>query len=748
MEKSSKEFDVIFTPLYEMFYSNDSHYGVFEVEIISDDEDAHKIVDMIGKQNIIVVGNTTRLEKHRKYIAKLTMSTHKKYGKQFKIVTIYEKTPKSKDEQQMYLRTLLTPRQVQSLLDVYGEEENILEKIMNNEIDISKVHGIGEATFDKLKRKVEENLLYAKALVELTTKFNLTANLIKKMVDSCGSASVLLEIIHNNPYELTKKVNGMGFLKVDEIALSAGISKDSPQRVMACAKHVLKESGTQGHCYLIKNKLILEMYQLLKLKKTLLVEIFNEEISQDFDLIEIDKKIGLTKIYYAEKGIVDCLESLISYSAQTEVENFEGKLKEVEIEQGFSFTEEQKEAIKLACQSNVVFITGKAGTGKTSVMKGILKILLSSSDQLKYETCAFSGKASQRIKESTGYKSQTIHRLLKYGQGEGNKKNGFYHHEENPIEADIVILDEASMVNSFIFHSLVSAISFGAKCIIMGDHAQLEPIGEGFAFGDLLVSKKFPTVELTIVQRQALKSGVLSVANKVKDGKNFMTGLEMKPQKLGELQDLLFFPFKEKEKIEKNLLYLAKKYKGNILDFQIIVPTKKRGDLCGNNLNIKLQEVFNPSSEDKRKINYNGIEYREKDKIITKGNDYDKSVFNGTLGIIEHIDEATKTALIRFEDGISHAYEYKDFERIELGYALTVHRCQGSQFKFCVVVFDNSAWKMLSQQLLYTALTRTIKQCFFLGQIESIEQCIRSNKSANRQTYLPYFLKEIPSYSI
>jgi exodeoxyribonuclease V alpha subunit len=309
-----------------------------------------------------------------------------------------------------------------------------------------------------------------------------------------------------------------------------------------------------------------------------------------------------------------------------------------------------------------------------------------------------------------------------------------------------VVLDEASMVNSTIFFSLVSAIKVGAKLIIMGDHAQLEPIGEGFAFGDLLASKKFPTVELTIVQRQALKSGVLSVANKVREGKNFLVGLETKPQKLGELKDLHFYPFYEKDKLEKNLLYLAEKYNGDVLDFQIIVPTRKRGDLCANNLNIKLQEILNPSQEHQAKLKYGSIEYRVKDKIITKGNDYEKSVFNGTLGIIEKIDEQSKIATIRFEDGVHREYELKDFEKLELGYALTIHRCQGSQFKYCAIAIDNSSWTMLSQQLLYTALTRTIKQCYFFGQLESIEQCIRSNKTANRLTHLPFFLEAIPVY--
>jgi RecD/TraA family predicted helicase len=749
LQKTPKEFDVEFVPLYEMFYSDESNYGVFEVDVVSNDDHANVIKKMMGKQSIIVVGNTTRLERHRKYCAKLTITSHKKYGKQFKIMTIYEKTPTSKDEQKTYLSTLLTPLQVENLWAVYGEEENIIELIIENKIDHTKVHGLGETTLKKVRNKVEENMLYAKALVELTSKFALTVNVIKKLVDHYGSADVLLARIYENPYELAEKVSGIGFVKADEIAQNAGISKESPNRILACAKHILKQSGsTGGHCFLIKKQLIISMYELLRLKKDRIVEIFDANVESDYELVVEDKKIGLASIYHAEKGIVNCLSDLISYSQYVEVENFEGKLAQVEIEQGFSFTDEQRLAIETACRSNVIFVSGKAGTGKTSVMKGILKILLDSSDGLLYETCAFSGKASQRIKESTGYNSKTIHRMLGYGKNEDGSSM-FKFHAYNPLDADIIVLDEASMVNSKILFSLVSAIKSGAKFICLGDHAQLEPIGEGFAFGDLLKSKKFPTVELTIVQRQALKSGVLSTANKVREGKNFMIGLDdSKPQKLGDLKDLLFCPYNDRVKLEKTLLRLCKEYKGDILDFQVIVPTRKRGDLCSNNLNIKLQDIFNPVNENTRKLNYNGIEYREKDKIITKGNDYEKSVFNGTLGIIAYIDEVAKVATIKFEDGATHDYEYKDFEKIDLGYALTIHRCQGSQFKFCVVAVENSAWTMLSQQLLYTALTRTIKNCILFGQIDALEQCIRSNKSVNRQTYLPYFLKEVPKYEV
>lgn len=749
LRKSQKEFEIEFTPLFEMFYSNESNYGVFEVDVISDDADSNIVKSMMGKQSIIVVGNTTRLEKHRKYVAKLTVTSHKKYGKQFKIMTIYEKTPQSKEEQKLYLSTLLTQKQVEALYEVYGEEENILELIIEGKVDYTKVHGLGEATYEKVKNKVEENMLYAKALVELTTKFALTVTIIKKLVDHYKSANVLLARIYENPYELAEKVSGIGFIKADEIAQNAGISKESPDRILSCAKHILKQSGsTGGHCFLLKKQLITSMYELLRLKKDKIIEIFDDNVEADYDLIVENKRIGLASIYNAEKGIMESLVDLISYSEYIEVENFDAKIAQVELEQGFSYTDEQRLAIETACRSNVVFISGKAGTGKTSVMKGILKILLNSSDHFLYETCAFSGKASQRIKESTGYKSKTIHRLLGFGKNE-DRSSMFLFNSDNPLEADIVVLDEASMVNSKILFSLVSAIKRGAKFICLGDHAQLEPIGEGFAFGDLLKSKKFPTVELTIVQRQALKSGVLSVANKIREGKNFMIGLdENKPQKLGELKDLLFCPYQDKAKLEKTLLKLCKQYKGDILDYQVIVPTRKRGDMCSNNLNTKLQELFNPLSNNRRKLNYNGIEYREKDKIITKGNDYDKSVFNGTLGIIEYIDEVAKIAKIQFEDGAIHEYEYKDFEKIELGYALTIHRCQGSQFKYCVVAVENSSWTMLSQQLLYTALTRTIKNCILFGQVEAIEQCIRSNKSVNRQTYLPHFLKELPKYEM
>jgi exodeoxyribonuclease V alpha subunit len=736
MSSIKEVFEAEITPHQVIYYNAQNDFGIFVVDLVNHDEE-----QLEGKHSIIITGNVPKLEINHIYVASLSETFHKKYGKQYKVENIYEKIPTTLDEQRDYLLTLLTENQVKNLLDAYPNEENLLDLIANDEIDIKKVHGVGEVTYQSLKDKVVNNMKYREALIELTRKFGLTPNLVKKLVDRYNSSDLLLKVIYENPYDLSEKVSGIGFKKADEISKIAGIREDSPFRIIACTKHVLREAQKNGNCYLTIENLINEMYGLLSLKKEQIREIFIEEISNHIDLYFDDKKIGFMHIYRAEEKIAEHLNELLQNSNETLIDNIEHKIEGIEIEQGFNFTDEQKDAIKFACKYNVLLITGKAGTGKTSVLKGILKVLLSDSD-LRYETCAFSGKASQRINESTGYESKTIHRLLQVERG----LNQFVHDRYYPLDTDIVILDEASMVNSTLFSSLIEAIPKHAKIIIMGDIAQLEAIGEGFAFGDLLASKKFPTVELTKVHRQALRSGVLKVANLIRVGKTFIKDEKTKYQKLGELQDLHFFPCQEQEKVLNRILSISKKYKGNIMDFQVITPTRKRGMLSANEINGHLQDIFNPITSSTKKVNLFGIEFREKDKIITKGNDYKKLVFNGTLGIIEYLDEKNRVAYIRFEDGTYHEYGFDDFQKLELAYALTIHRCQGSQFKFCVVGLDNTSWIMLSRELLYTALTRTIEHCFFVGQMTAIKKCIQTTNSTTRNTFLPYFLSKQNSF--
>jgi len=351
-----------------------------------------------------------------------------------------------------------------------------------------------------------------------------------------------------------------------------------------------------------------------------------------------------------------------------------------------------------------------------------------------YATCAISGKAAQRIEESTGLRSSTIHRLLGY-----NPAQGWTYDNNNPLEEDIVALDEGSFLDSYLAHKLIRAIKPGSKLIIIGDTGQLTAIGAGSVLEDLINSKVVPVISLTQVHRQAEKSGILSIANKVREGKQIISKEDYKTHVFGELQDLYVMPYSQKESVYNKLIAICSQYKEDILDFQVIVPMKTRGVLCVNNLNKELQEIFNNNY--KNKIYYGKKEFRSRDKVIQKGNNYEKGIFNGTIGVIDYIDEKNKVVAIKFTGHNDSIYfNYDELEDIQLAYAITGHSYQGSQSKYTVIALDYSAFLLLSRQWIYTALSRAEKSCILICELDALRYAIQNNQQNKRNTFLPIML--------
>lgn len=725
----------------EMYYNEDGNYGICSVGIAKNDLDYQKI-KLSKYGSFTIKGSMPKLEHGKRYKAKLIEKEDKKYGLGYNVVSIYEDAPISKDEQMSFLSSILTPKQTEEIFKAYPDDD-ILDLIKNDKFDISKVHGIGEVIFEKIKKKIEENMEYREAIIKLSDLYGVTHNMIKKLSDHYGSPTLLVQKVEENPYILSYEVNGIGFKKCDSIALGIGIDKNSPKRIEACLLFILDREENQGHVWVSKNKLISEIAKETEIRMNVVSEFFDNILENESKVLKkitiLGDKIATKSNYEAEKSIASHIERLLSIENNYHITNVDGLIYQAEQEQGFEYTEEQVEAIKLAVSKNVIIINGKAGTGKTSVLKGVIKVL-SSQEGLKYATCALSGKASQRIQQSTNLPSSTMHRLLGY-----NPNTGFSYDEGNPLEQDVVVLDEASMVNSYLMDKLVCAIKDGAKLIILGDTAQLEPIGAGNCLLDLINSGSVPRVELTIVHRQAQKSGILSVANTVREGKQFCSKTDYKSRRLGELKDLWFYPYAEQESVVNQVIKLSKKYaeaKTSILDFQVIVPMKERGKLSTFEINKELQDIFNPDELGKGKIVRGKVEFRQGDKVIQNGNNYELGVFNGTLGIIEYVDNATKTLVINFED--VGRVEYKGVEalkEIDLAYALTVHRTQGSQWKFVLFAIDYSSYVLLSRQLVYTALTRASNTCFLVTELNALTHAVRTDKSIKRNTFLEQMLK-------
>jgi exodeoxyribonuclease V alpha subunit len=736
--------EITIKPIRDMFYDTSSNYGIFACEIVQETDDSKKLI-YNNYGNFTVKGVMPKLEGDKTYVAKVKEVKDKKYGVGYEIVSIYEEVPVTRTEQVNFLKVLLTEKQVQEIISVYPTE-NIIELIENDQFDYKLVKGVGEATFEKIKEKILENKHIQKAIVVLQGKYGLTHNMIKKLVAHYNSPQLLLDKIQENPYILADEVDGIGFKRADEIAQKQGIERISFNRQEACLKYILSQNADKGHVFVYEKDLAKEMRELLGIKTQHITEFLLMykvlDTENGFGVYTEADKYALRKHYRNEVMIAEDVKRLVEHSYVIDIEKLEEKIQEIEIQQGFDFTGEQREAIFSALEKNVVLVNGKAGTGKTSVIKGIVTILKSARDDFSYMTVALSGKASQRIIESTGLDSSTIHRFL---VANPDNLNRFKHNRYNPVDVDLLIVDEASMINAHLFAKILEALENGTKIIICGDYSQLEPIGAGNVFYDLCHSKNVCRIELTQVHRQAMKSGILSVANEIREGISPFSKGDYEKKDLGELKDLHYFPYKQAETILKKTLKIATDYKNqglDILKFQVITPLKKRGIICTSELNKHLQEIFNPSYKDQPKVKRGKIEFRLKDKVIHNGNNYDIGILNGTIGIIDEINFEEEFLHIDFEHAGHAKISFENLKDIDLSYALSVHRTQGSQFENCVFALDFSSYIMLSRQLVYTAITRSIKHCYLICHLEALLFAIKTDKSSHRNTFLSKFLSE------
>ena len=681
-EKELLEIEV--TPNFKLFYSEESSYGIFPVDVKDESPDIDKIKFSNQILNrITIVGSMPDLKPNKTYVAKVFEVTHPKYGLQYEVQTIYEKLFTTRASQVEFLKVLLTEKQMESLLEAYPDD-NLVDIIKDDKIDVSKTKGIGEATLEKIKQKITDNEKYQQAVVHLTAKYGIPYNSVKTLSDKYGSPNILLDKVEKNPYILTE-VHGFGFKKVDVIALSMGIPLDSPMRIESCIDFCLEEEANNGHAWMKITRIVEKVMDLTGLGlKQLETFIENMENSKDNVPKEIRVKRGIVykeKYKFYEESIKNDLLRIMDqeFPYQYDDERVKKAILDVEQDQGFKFTEEQIKAIYSATENNVLVISGKAGSGKTSVIKGIMAVLTSVNTKdeplVEVGACALSGKASQRIFEATGFKAMTMHRLLGY-----NPNTGWAHNHENPLFHNIIFVDEFSMINTELAFRLTSAVANGSKLIIAGDVGQLEPIGVGNVLVDLIESNAVPAIELTIVHRQAQKSGILSSANKVREGEFFTGSQSTKKEVVGEMKDLYYYPYNSGDMVEKRILNIAERYKGNVMDFQIMVPMKNRGKLSTKNLNNELQLIFNTNPEEvpkSKKITRGEVTFVEDDKVIINGNNYDKNVFNGTMGMITYIDSLKTDGeiVIDFDTVGQVSFTKDEMKQIDLGYAVTIHKC-------------------------------------------------------------------------
>ena len=712
---------------------DDSGWGELEGESDNESKIAYKGIMLGVCQEIdhnISYKLTAKLEFNDKF---------KSY--QYKIINITPTRPDTSIDTKRFLNAILTEKQANTLVDVYP---NIVDDVVNDpmfEPDYSKLHGIGEKNFEKIRQKICDTYIISDILVMLQP-LGVTYKMILKLLDGAECGYMLKHQIEENPYMLTR-IHGVGFKSIDKFAikLKPELLK-SKQRVIACMKYVLNDIGkSEGHSWI-------EISQLTQLVKSMVpeckdsfkevIKICREECADDKPsfFYADDTRIALYSSYDTEKKIAEKLWALQNAENLYVDVNLKKAIIKTNKQNGFDLTEEQCEAVKSVLCNNVTIITGAAGSGKTSIIKGICNLY----SHYDIAMTALSAKAARRMTEVTRAKATTIHRLL----GRGTK--GFLRNGDSPLHQKLVIIDEASMINSSLFWSILDAVALNSKVVIVFDFAQLAPIGIGNIATDLLTSK-LPMYKFTKIHRQAEKSGILVDANKIRVGESPITEFEETIVN-GELKDMVYY-FREqpiKDDTYEQLNDLALKTFKQLLeqnisidDISVIVPRKQSVMNSVNYLNKRTQEVVIPGKMPYMDMGEKRLKLGA--KIIQRINDYSKDVVNGEVGYLVEILKPHKDNEYDFkvDFGEKKIVKYKrdELDQIDLAYAITTHSSQGSQYKHVIVVIDMSHFVLLDTCLFYTAVTRASEKCYCIAQPKAFIHALSNSKAASRQTFLP-----------
>lgn len=639
--------------------------------------------------------------------------------------------PNNKEEVKEFLNLVCGASVTKELMKLENSYEMLLNKDSEN---LLKVKGIGAKRLKSIYKNVDsfsdKGLAFAKLM-----PLGLSKQAISKMCEVLGGAAATVDICFNNPYKLVDKIKGFGFIKADDIAKKCNFV-DEEKRVRYGVLHLLESNAQQGRSYLTSEQLMSELRRIDITDFGLVDKQIGLLNQQNRILLSNDgKMVALTDYFNLEKNIYDRLVELSESKSHIKTpDNWREIVEDIQKEQGWRFTDEQLKGIETVLNENVIFIKGLAGTGKSTITNAINKIL----EMYQTEMCCLSAKASQRLREVTGENAQTIHKLLNLGFGSGVKAQRIY--------ADIIILDEASMVSGTLFLKLLKAIEKGSKLIVLGDSGQLTAIGDCSVFNDVVNSKRFKVVELTKIHRQAMKSAIITKSVDIRHQKLIYDQNFRGTITLGELQDLELTVTRKGEdlisKVRESFLKGCNEY--GIAETQIVVPCRK-GGLGIQQINNHIQHHVTDlqgdcfSGKDEVRI-YTG------DKVINTKNNYNtkdihgniRAVFNGSIGFVREIVQ--DGCFIDFI-GIGTIFiPSKSYIYIDLAYAITVHAAQGSQWDKVICAFDMSAYIMLNVEIFYTAITRAGKKCDFIVEHFAMMQGIKTVEQKTKQTLLPMFL--------
>lgn len=606
-----------------------------------------------------------------------------------------------------------------------------MEILENNPGRLSEVSGIGNSTLRKIiegynSKREEKNIIMGLAY------YNITPSLAMKIFAAYGLNT--LKKIKENPYGLCKDVSGIGFKKADEIAEKLGVGKDSLFRIEEGLVYVLTESAAQGHTYLPYKELVEKSKAILETEETYVAQALYEQCVKGYLKIEDvdnERRVFLQNLYQCECDIASRLMDLLRKGASTNKNKLlDSVIKNAENFLDIKLADKQREAVEIALSSKIMILTGGPGTGKTTVVRFIIECFREIDK--KVVLCAPTGRAAKRLSESGGLEAQTIHRLLEVGYGDESMEAAFGRDELNPIDAQVIIMDECSMVDVYLMRAFLRAVDKKSTLIFIGDCDQLPSVGAGNVLSDMIESQVISTVTLDEIFRQSQESDIIANAHRVNKGEKLFIKKDA--------QDFFFmerFSPKQSSDLIEELVSkrLPEYFDISVMDIQVLSPVRK-GEIGVLSLNSKLQQRINPQKDYVEEISFGDKLFRVKDKVMQIKNEYDRAyinnntfkkgegVFNGDIGYVDAIDKKNKILYVSFDDGRRVEYAQGDLDNLELAYAITVHKSQGCEFSVVVLPIISIPPNLQSRNILYTAMTRAKKAIVIVGSKNMIDLMI------------------------
>ena len=704
------------------YHNPENHYTIAKVKV----QGQKNLVTVVGSLVSVSPGETVRM--------KGSWDVHPKYGEQFRIASYESVVPATVKGIERYLGSGLIkglgPVMAKRLVDKFGEET--LTVIETDIRRLAEVEGIGSkrigtiATAWAAQRDIRNVMLFLQG-------HEVSSSYAARIYRQYGNESI--RVVKENPYRLAEDIFGMGFLTADRIAAKLGIPKDSPVRAEAGILHVLRRLSDEGHVYYPYEPLMTECEKILETGREIIGKAFakitleKKVITEDLNGQEVrenNKAVYLAGFYLSETGIAERLRLISETPGAAMLFDRDEAIEWAQGEMNIALAPDQKKAVREALDRKVMVITGGPGTGKTTIIKAIIKIYRKRGRRV--QLAAPTGRAAKRMSEATGHEAKTIHRLLEYSP----KLMAFKRNEEFPLDTDLIVIDEASMVDTSLMHHLLKAVPPHAGLVFVGDVDQLPSVGPGDVLRDIIDSGRIPTVKLNEIFRQAGESLVVLNAHRINNGEFPIVSPE------GDApQDFYFVQLEDPEEVCRMVLNMCKnripeKFGFHpVNDIQVLTPMH-RGVVGVSNLNAELQRHLNNSPDE---LPRGERTFRSGDKVMQIRNDYDKDVYNGDIGRIAAINREDQEVTVDY-DGRPVVYDFTDLDEIVLAYAVSVHKSQGSEYPAVVIPLLTQHYLMLQRNLLYTAITRGKRLVVIIGTKKALAIAIKNNKPRMRYTRL------------